>query len=105
MLLSPEINISALSGTSRNIVIRYDDIMIVFLFMSWFAKTAILKDKPFIFRSPVQRPILLYTAVCVLSTVFAVLAGKVKWEVSFFYVLKYVEYFLLYFMAYNLIED
>ena len=105
MLLSPEINISALSGTSRNIVIRYDDIMIVFLFMSWFAKTAILKDKPFIFKSPVQRPILLYTAVCVLSTVFAVLAGKVKWEVSFFYVLKYVEYFLLYFMAYNLIED
>ncbi len=59
MLLSPEINLAGLSGTSRNIVIRYDDIILIVLFLSWFAKTAILKNKPLVFRSPVQTPILL----------------------------------------------
>lgn len=105
MLLSPEINLAGLSGTSRNVVIRYDDIILIVLFLSWFAKTAILKNKPLVFRSPVQTPILLYTLVCVLSTAFAVLGGKVRWEVSIFYVLKYVEYFLLYFMTFNIIES
>lgn len=105
MLLSPEINLAALAGTSRNVVVRYDDILLLILFFSWFAKTTVLKDKPLIFHSPVQRPILLYTAVCVLSTAFAVLGGKVRWEVSIFYVLKYIQYFLLYFMTFNLIES
>lgn len=105
MLLSPEVNLSGIAGTGRDIVVRYDDILLLVLFFSWFAKTAIVKDKPLIFSSPVQRPILLYTAVCVLSTAFAVLAGKVRWDLSVFYVLKYVEYFLLYFMTFNIIED
>lgn len=105
MLLSPEINIAALGASGRNVVIRYDDILLVVLFLSWFARTAVFKDKPLIFHSPVQRPILLYTAVCVLSTAFAVLGGKVRWEISAFYVLKYVQYFLLYFMTFNLIES
>jgi hypothetical protein len=105
MLLSPEISLAGLSGTSRNVVIRYDDIILIVLFLSWFAKTAILKNKPLVFRSPVQTPILLYTLVCVLSTAFAVMGGKVRWEVSIFYVLKYIEYFLLYFMTFNIIED
>lgn len=105
MLLSPEINLAGLAGTDRNVVIRYDDVLLLILFLSWFAKTAVLKDKPLVFRSPVQRPIFLYTAVCVLSTALAVLGGKVRWEVAVFYVLKYVEYFLLYFMTFNIIES
>lgn len=105
MLLSPEINLAGLAGSGRNIVVRYDDILLLIIFFSWFAKTAILKDKPLVFRSPVQNPILLYTAVCVLSTAFGVLGGRIRWEVALFYVLKYVEYFLLYFMAFNIIES
>ncbi len=105
MLLSPEIPVAALSGSGRNVVVRYDDVLLVVLFFSWFAKTAIIKDKPLIFHSPVQRPILLYTAVCVLSTAFAILGAGVRWEASVFYVLKYVQYFLLYFMTFNLIDD
>lgn len=105
MLLSPEINLAGLAGTGRNIVVRYDDILLLLIFFSWFAKTAIMKDKPLVFRSPVQNPILLYTAVCVLSTAFGVLGGRIRWEFALFYVLKYVEYFLLYFMAFNIIES
>lgn len=105
MLLSPEINLAGLAGTGRNIVVRYDDILLLIIFFSWFAKTAIVKDKPLVFRSPVQNPILLYTAVCILSTAFGVMGGRIRWEFALFYVLKYIEYFLLYFMLFNIIES
>jgi len=105
MLLSPELNLVSVAGTGRNVVVRYDDILLLVLFLAWFAKTAISKDKPLVFRSPVQTPILLFTAVCVLSTSFGVLAGHIRWDIAVFYLLKYVEYFLLYFMAFNIIED
>lgn len=105
MLLSPEINIAGLAGSGRNIVVRYDDILLLIIFFSWFAKTAILKDKPLVFRSPVQNPILLYTSVCFLSTAFGVMGGRIKWEIAIFYIMKYIEYFLLYFMTFNIIES
>ena len=105
MLLSPEINLAGLAGSGRNIVLRYDDILLLIIFLSWLAKAAIIKDKPLVFRSPVQNPILLYTAVCVISTAFGVMGGRIQWEIAVFYLLKYVEYFLLYFMAFNLIES
>ena len=36
MLLSPEIGLGAVSG-SRSLVVRYDDILLVIIFMAWFA--------------------------------------------------------------------
>jgi hypothetical protein len=105
MLLSPEINLAGLAGSGRNIVVRYDDILLLIIFLSWLAKTAIIKDKPLVFRSPVQNPILLYMAVCVLSTAFGVMGGRINWEIAVFYLMKYVEYFLLYFMVFNIIEN
>lgn len=104
MLLSPELGLAGVSGTSRSVVVRYDDILLIVIFMAWFAKTAILKGKPLVFRSPVQMPILVFTAMCVISTSFAVVGGHVRWDVAVFYVLKYGEYFLLYFMVFNIIE-
>lgn len=105
MLLSPEINLSGLAGSSRNIVLRYDDILLLIIFISWIGKTAIQKGKPLILHSPVQTPILLYTSVCILSTAFGVLGGRIRWEIAIFYILKYVEYFLLYFMVLNIVEN
>ncbi len=105
MLLSPEINLAGLAGSGRNIVLRYDDVLLLIIFFSWLGKTAIVKDKPLVFRSPVQNPILLYTFVCVLSTAFGVMGGRINWEIAIFYILKYVEYFFLYFMVFNIIES
>ncbi|MCG2725685.1 MAG: O-antigen ligase family protein [Elusimicrobia bacterium] len=104
MLLSPEISLGALSG-SRHIVFRYDDILLVIIFLSWFGKTAILKKKSFITDSPVQTPILIFTSICVISTSFGILRGDISYLVALFYVLKYIEYFLLYFMVVNIVEN
>jgi len=104
MLFSPEIGLGALTG-SRSVVVRYDDILLVIIFLAWLAKSAVLKGKAFVTDTPVQTPIIVYTSLCVLSTVFGILRGDIRYEVAGFYVLKYVEYFLLYFLTVNVLES
>ncbi|MBI4351146.1 MAG: O-antigen ligase family protein [Elusimicrobia bacterium] len=104
MLFSPEIGFGALTG-SRGVVVRYDDILLVIIFLAWLAKGAVLKGKAFVTDTPVQTPIILYTSLCVLSTVFGILRGNIRYEVAVFYILKYVEYFLLYFLTVNVLES
>lgn len=104
MLLSPEIGFGAVDA-SRSLVVRYDDIFIAIIFLSWFARTAIFKHKPFITSTPVQTPVLLYTALCVISTALGVMRGDLRWHAAILYVLKYIEYFLLYFMTVNIVES
>ncbi len=104
MQLSPELGLGGV-GQGRDVVVRYDDILLIVIFLSWFARTAINKTKPFITSTPVQTPVLLYIAACVLSTGLGVIRGDIDAVTSFFYVLKYVEYFLLFFMTVNLVES
>ncbi|HCC47243.1 MAG TPA: hypothetical protein DEQ38_03875 [Elusimicrobia bacterium] len=104
MLLSPELTMGTLTA-QRELVIRYDDILLIIIFLSWFARTAIQKDRPFITSTPAQMPVLLYTALFVISTAFGVMRGDISWAYSTLYVLKYIEYFLLFFMAANIVES
>lgn len=104
MLFSPEIGFGALTH-SRGVVVRYDDILLVIIFLAWLAKSAVLKGKAFVTDTPVQTPIIVYTSLCVLSTVFGILRGDIRYEVAVFYILKYVEYFLLYFLTVNVLES
>lgn len=104
MLLSPEIGFGGGFG-SRSAVLRYDDILLVIIFFAWLARTAISKSKPFITATPVQTPMLIYTAIAIVSTALGVLRGDVRFQIAFFYVLKYVEYFLLYFMVVNILDS
>lgn len=103
MLLSPEIGLGG--AGNRQVVLRYDDIIIVIAFLAWLARTAVFKEKPFITSTPVQAPILLYTIIVVLSTSLGILRGDIRYEVAAFYVLKYVEYFMLYFMVVNILDS
>ncbi|KAF0126999.1 MAG: hypothetical protein FD189_764 [Elusimicrobia bacterium] len=104
MLLSPEIPVGG-AISERHVVVRYDDILIAIIFISWFARTAIEKGRAFIVDTPAHKPILIYTALCVVSTGLGILRGDINPKVSFFYVVKYIQYFLLYFMTVNIVRD
>jgi O-antigen ligase len=112
MLLSPEAVIAgggvqigkpALKGPQA--VFRLEDILLGVVGLSWFARTALHKELGLFLRTPLNRPIAAYALANVLATVVGVLQGTVRPQSGFFFTLKYLEYFVLYFMMVNNLRD
>ncbi|MBI4721815.1 MAG: hypothetical protein HY769_02250 [Candidatus Stahlbacteria bacterium] len=103
MLLSPEIKVGEVTG--RDIIIRLDDLLIVLVFLTWVARLAIYKEIS-VFKSTIlNKPIWIYVSCCVLLTLFGMVRGDVNVIKGLFYLLKYLEYFLIYFMVVNILQD
>ena len=98
MLLSPELEAGALPG--RAIVLRAEDLLLIVVSFTWLAKMAI-KKTPFIRKSPLNIPIGFYVAVLCFATIRGMLAGNVIPIRGAFYVLKLIEYFLVFFIVLN----
>ncbi len=103
MLLSPEIPVGEVGA--REIVIRIDDILLLIISFTWIVKMAINKQLGFLKVTPLNKPLLLFIAVCTLSTIMGILKGNVSPASGFFYILKYFEYYLLFFMVVNNISS
>ena len=104
MLLSPEINMAAMP--SRQVVIRIDDLLLFLVFFTWLAKMAMNKQLGFLRHSPMNVPLGLFIASGIVSTGLGVIGGTVESPLaSMFYFLKYLEYFLLFFMTLNIVQD
>ena len=105
MLLSPEFIVGGLAGerttAGRGITFRFDDILLVIIGFSWFLKTAVKKELGFFLRTPLNRPIASYFVICLIATLFGFMMGRVSGLTGFFFVLKYFEYFIVYFMVVN----
>jgi O-antigen ligase len=99
MLLSPELRAGQIA--SRNINIRAEDLFIFVIFFAWMAKMAVRKELGLMRRNPLNGPILIYITICIVSSLMAMMGGSVKFRDSFFYLLKYFEYFLIFFMVSN----
>ena len=106
MLLSPELG-SGGGGLAegRRIIIRSEDVLLLVVALSWFAKTAVNKELGLTLKTPLNRPILLYVAVHAIATLVGYATGTVSGLGGFFYVLKYVEYFVVYYMVVNNLTD
>ena len=107
MLLSPEIIVGQTEGASlgRGVTLRFEDFLLVLIGLSWFARTAVIKELGLFRKTPLNKAILLYVVACVLSTGFGIIGGTVSPKTGFFFVLKYIEYFIVYFMLVNHLED
>lgn len=103
MLLSPEIIVGQIPG--RDIVIRFDDVLLLIITFGWFAKTAINKELSLFKRKPFNIPIIIYLLICFLSTIRGVVLGYVVLEKGAFYLIRYTEYFVLYILVANHIHD
>jgi len=108
MLLGPEFVVGGLGGSSategRGLTLRFDDLLLAVIGFVWLAKSAIHKQEAPVKRTPLNGPMMLYVAVCLMTTLIGVLAGRVKPLTGFFFNLKYFEYFFVYFMVINAIE-
>ncbi|MFH1728817.1 MAG: hypothetical protein ABIA04_10430, partial [Pseudomonadota bacterium] len=103
MLLSPEIPV--LQAGRRSVVIRIDDLILIIVTISWLMRTAILKDMGLIIKTPLNKPIFYYFMACVIATSLGTLFGRVTGVTGFFYVAKYLEFFLVFFLTVNNLKN
>src|SRR5256886_8409666 len=106
MLLSPEITTGPAGlAEGRRVVIRTEDLILLVVAFSWLAKTAVNKELGLTLKTRLNRPIMWYIVVTAIATLLGYASGSVQGLGGFFYVLKYVEYFVVYFMVANNLSD
>ncbi|MES0370730.1 MAG: O-antigen ligase family protein [Mariprofundaceae bacterium] len=115
-LLSPEINMGGggttsdiVSGristtASRGVTFRLDDILLTLICLTWLFRMAIYKDLGSVRETPLNQAIAWYWIVALFSTIIGFYVGRVGMY-GFFFVLKYLEYFLLFYMVLNHLHD
>ena len=99
MLLSPEILVGHVPG--RDIVIRFEDLLLPVITFAWFAKTAVNKGLALFIKTPLNKAIGVYILVFVIATLRGIALGYVVPAKGIFYVLRYIEYFLLFILVAN----
>src|SRR5207244_718448 len=106
MLLSPKLGSgSGELAEGRRVVIRTEDLVLIVVAFTWLAKTAVNKELGLARKTPLNRPILWYMAVTTIATLFGYATGTVHGLGGFFYVLKYMEFFVVYYMVANNLGD
>jgi len=107
MLLGPEIVVGTTAGASlgRGVTLRVDDFILVIIGFSWLARMAIYKELGLFLRTPLNKPIAFYIIASLISTFVGALLGRVSLKTGFFFVLKYFEYMIVYFMVVNHLHD
>jgi len=107
MLLSPEFIIGSTSGASlgRGVTLRVDDFLLIIIGISWFARMSVNKELGLFLKTPLNIPIAFYILACLVSTLFGALFGRIDLKTGFFFVLKYFEYTIVYFMVVNHLKN
>lgn len=103
MLFSPEFRAGDIPG--RAVVLRIDDVFLLVIFIGWLARMAINKEFGFLRATSLNRPILMYTSICIVATLMGAMRGQIRITQGIFYLLKYLEYFFLFFMVVNNIKS
>jgi O-antigen ligase len=103
MLLSPEIITGHTGAASlgRGVTLRLEDFLLAVIGLSWLARNAVDKELGLFLKTPLNKAILFYVLACVLSTGFGIMAGRVELKLGSMFVLKYIEYFIVFFMMVN----
>ena len=109
MLLSPEIALGGGGGTgletSRPVVLRTDDLVLILVGVAWVARMAIDKDLGPVRRTRLNGAIAAYAAICLFSTLIGIEVGRVRPITGLCFVAKYVEYFIIFFITVNYVRS
>jgi O-antigen ligase len=107
MLLSPEIIAGEIGGKAtlgRGITLRLEDFLLLSIGLSWLARTAVDKTIGLFRNTPINQPIGAYILACLLATLWGKITGDVNGFAGFFFVLKYFEYMIVFFMVVNYVK-
>lgn len=104
MLLGPEFIVGGLGmGTTlgRGLTFRLDDVLILIIGLAWLGKNALHKELGLFPRTRLNRPIAAYSFAAIFATGLGMIVGNVKALGGTLFVLKFIQYFVIYFMVVN----
>ena len=114
-LLSPELTFGGHSEAelaagkvntteSRGVTVRLDDILLSLVCLTWMFRMGLRQEVGIVRQTPINQPMMWYWMVALFSTLIAMFSGKVG-AYGLFFVIKYLEYFMLFFMIINHVQD
>lgn len=103
MLLSPEIAVG--STVKRDVTLRLEDILLLVMTLGWLLRMAVFKDIGFVVKNPLNKPIVVFSALAILSTTMGIYRGNVNPPAGMLFTLKFIEYFFLYNVVVNYVEQ
>lgn len=108
MLLSPELTVYEGGGgrleASKPITIRVEDLILLLICAVWLVKTSVFDHIKVGYKTGINKYIFIYMGIVFISTFFGILTDKVSFKSGFFFTIKYLEYFVLFFMTVNIIK-
>ena len=102
-LLSPEFGTRTTSGSG--VTVRVDDFLLLLIGFGQLARAAVYREVGLFSWTPLNRYITFYMLACAIATGAGILFGRVRFITGFFFVLKYFEYFIVYFMLVNNLDS
>ncbi len=108
MLLSPEVMVGQIGEKAtggRGLTLRLEDFLLAFIGLSWFVRTALDKTTGLFRKTPLNKPIAAYILACLCATLWGKITGTVQGKAGIFFVLKYFEYMVVYFMVVNYVDS
>ncbi len=103
MLLSPEIEIARIPG--RSVTLRIDDLLLISVFISFLTYHAINFYARRFRHSPIDKPLIAMVIIYIISTSLGIMEGRLKPLTSIFFALKYIQYFILYWLTLNIVNS
>jgi len=108
MLLGPQFGVGGAAGEgarSRGMTLRLDDFLLLIIGFGWFLSTAVKKERGLFLKTPLNRYIAYYFLANLVATLIGYIMGYVKGIAGIFFVLKFFEYYVVYFMAVNYLKE
>ena len=101
MLLSPEIDAGGVGQGERRLTLRYDDVLIIVIFVGVMVKQAFRGGKSLWLPSPINIAIAIYYSICLISTFRAFRLGLTAYdqEAAFFIMLKMAQYYMIFLLV------
>lgn len=107
MLFSSDVPVAAgaQKGYERSVSIRVEDLLLVLISGGWLVRCAVTRSLSTFKNVPVNHPIIWMCIVILLATTSGYLQGTTPAYRGFFFTLKRLEYFWLFFMTVNILDE
>jgi len=107
MLLSPEIELREAVPGGRSLTIRYDDLLIIVIFVGVMVKLVFEGRLALWQPSPINAAIVAYYSACLFSTLLAYERGLAAWDrnTAFFVLLKMLQFYMVFFLVAHAVRN